>query len=68
MALLVEESVGSVEIGFRRKDLPMDSSELGWVPWKPPRFVTEVGSGSFRIGTVGIAGGLGQWVVLDKPI
>ena len=32
MALLVEESVGSDEIGFRRKDLPTDLSELGWVP------------------------------------
>ena len=68
MALLVEELIGSVEIGFRRKDLPTDSSELSWVPWKPPRPVAEVGSGGFRIGTVEIAGGLGQRVVLDKPI
>ena len=32
MAFLVVELVGSVEIGFRCKDLPIDLPNLGWVP------------------------------------
>jgi len=67
VAFLVEELVGSVEIKFRSKDLPTDPSKLGWYLGNCSQPITEVGLGGFQIGSVGIASGLGQRVVLDRP-
>lgn len=65
--LLVIESVGSVEIGFRFKDPPTDPPKLSSGLQEPPPTRHSFGSGDFQIKSVGMGGWVWSTADLDSP-